>query len=189
MQLARPQVAALRLAGETGERFSRSETTTSKAICGWRGTRLVGATYGRWSCHRRQTRGHELQAVTDLLGWARPAPSRLGEGPASLARKARPEAAGLQIRRQLSRILPGLMATPRMGHGPAGELPRRIDHIATPGLAWRDRQRFSTPNSSSLFDRETSTPARGYRGEERPRVRPVLRDEPVVGIYSEHVNL
>ena len=66
-------------------------------------------------------------------------PSRLGEGPASLARKARPEAAGLQIRRQLSRILPGLMATPRMGHG---LLAPRIDHIATPGLAWRDRQRF-----------------------------------------------
>ena len=85
---------------------------------------------------------HELQAVADLLGWARPAPLPTRGGPASLARKARPEAAGLQIRRQLSRILPGLMATSRMGHGPAGELPRRIDHIAAPGLAWRDRQRF-----------------------------------------------
>jgi hypothetical protein len=28
-----------------------------------------------------------------------------------------------------------------------------------------------------------------YRGEERPRVRPVVKDESVVGIYSGHVNL
>lgn len=114
MQLARPQVAALRLAGETGERFSRSETTTSKAICGWRGTRLVGATYGRWSCHRRQTRVTNCKPSPTCSAGRGRRPSRLGEGPASLARKARPEAAGLQIRRQLSRILPGLMATPRM---------------------------------------------------------------------------
>jgi hypothetical protein len=46
----------------------------------------------------------------------------------------------------------------------------------------------SLPNSSGPFASETSTPARGYRAEERPRVRPVVRDESVVGIYSEHVN-